>query len=161
MPTLKKPAKKSPSKKTVVKKKSPSKKTAPPAFLEAAKTSSKNQGREKFTVNEMIEAISLNGTISGASKALDCSRQTVAKYMEMYPEIQEAVNEARETMIDIAEGGLMANIADKHPASIFFVLKTLGKDRGYVDRTETTGANGAPLDTDVKVTFVNASNKDD
>ena len=62
---------------------------------------------------------------------------------------------------DTAEDALMTNVGERHPASVFFVLKTLGKQRGYVERLETTGKDGGAVESEMKVTFVNATNKDD
>jgi len=137
------------------------KKTIPPALAAASKKTHKNTGTRKFTKKEIVSALAKAGTKLGAAKILGCHRDTITTYMRRDPEIADAVQEARENLIDIAEIGLMRNVSDRHPASIFFTLKTLGKDRGYVERTETTGKDGAPLDSDVKVTFVNAEKKDD
>ncbi len=137
------------------------KKTIPPALAEASKKTGRNSGTRKFTKKEVVAALAKAGTKLGAANILGCHRDTITTYMRRDPEIADAVHEARENLIDIAESGLMRNVSDRHPASIFFTLKTLGKDRGYVERTETTGKDGAPLDSDVKVTFVNAEKKDD
>lgn len=135
------------------------KKAVPEGFL----NSSRNKGNKKFDKETVIDALARTGTIRGAAEILDCSRHTIANYMKDDPEIKAAVEEARADLLDLAEYSLMKNIAAGHPASIFFILKTLGKDRGYVERTETTGKDGVPLNNNepVQVTFVNASNKDD
>jgi hypothetical protein len=39
-------------------------------------------------------------------------------------------------LLDLAEEKLMINIDEAKEASIFFFLKTKGKDRGYVERQE-------------------------
>ena len=107
------------------------KKTIPPALAEASKKTHKNAGTRKFTKKEIVAALAKAGTKLGAAKILGCHRDTITTYMRRDPEIADAVQEA------------------------------LGKDRGYVERTETTGKDGAPLDSDVKVTFVNAEKQDD
>ena len=62
-----------------------------------------------------------------------------------YPELEVAREEAFEALLDMAENNLMKNVRKGHAGSIFFTLKTRGKSRGYVERTETTGADGVPL----------------
>lgn len=101
---------------------------------------------EKFTHEEIIIALSKAGTISGAAIILGCDRSTVATYQNKHPEIRAAVIEAKEKLLDIAESELMKNVKRGHPSSVFFTLKTLGKNRGYVERVESTGAEGGPIE---------------
>lgn len=92
---------------------------------------------EKFTAEQVIEAIRLsNGIISAAAKALGCNRATVAAYIERYPTIAAAHQEARETTLDIVENELMKQIKSGNITAIIFYLKTQGKHRGYVERQE-------------------------
>ena len=51
-------------------------------------------------------------------------------------ELREAKRQAEESMLDMAEGALYSNVQEGREASIFFLLKTKGKDRGYVEREE-------------------------
>jgi hypothetical protein len=44
-----------------------------------------------------------------------------------------------------AQAILIKNIKEGNTAELLFYLKTQGKSRGYVERQETTGADGEPL----------------
>ena len=46
---------------------------------------------------------------------------------------------------DFAESELMKLIKDGNVAATIFFLKTQGKARGYIERQEVTGADGAPI----------------
>tara|TARA_R110000787_G_scaffold165742_2_gene278817 strand:- start:38 stop:394 length:357 start_codon:yes stop_codon:yes gene_type:complete len=100
---------------------------------------------DKFKKDEIATALEKAGTVSGAAQILGCNRRTVYTYMKKYPVLEDAIHDARERLLDIAESALMSNIKDKHPSSVFFFLKTMGKNRGYVERIENTGKNGEPI----------------
>jgi hypothetical protein len=71
--------------------------------------------------------------------------------------LQKALAEARETMLDNAETTLYDEALDGNTTALIFFLKTQGKGRGYTERTEITGADGAP----VKIAFVDVVRPDD
>lgn len=71
------------------------------------------------------------GTIYPAAKMLKVSRGTLYNYINSNDEIKEALEEIRESLLDVAEAKLHSNIQQGKEASIFFYLKTQGKDRGY------------------------------
>lgn len=86
-----------------------------------------------------------------AAKRLGCAPQTVFNYIERHPTVQAAKNAERGEMIDTAELKLWQSIQNGEAWGISLALKTIGKDRGYVERTEQTGKDGAPLNEVVKV----------
>ena len=100
---------------------------------------------EKYTEDQMYKALASTMTVSGAAQTLDCSRSTVYEYMKRYPGLHDAIHDAREMLVDMAEGQLAKNVKAGHPGSVFFVLGTQGKPRGYVKRIESTGADGGPI----------------
>jgi len=89
--------------------------------------------------------------VSLAAKRLGCTYHTILNYCERHPTVMAAKQAERVEMIDTAELKLWQAIQSGQPWSIALVLKTLGKDRGYVERTEQTGKDGAPLVTEVHV----------
>ena len=105
----------------------------------------------KYSKKRVIQALLASGTQSGAARILGCSRNTIISYIAKDATIHAAVEEARESFIDLAESKLMDNVSEGHPASVFFTLKTLGKSRGYIERVESTGAEGAPIAVILKV----------
>lgn len=100
----------------------------------------------KFSAEQMAGAIiEANGILAGAARKLGCSRRTVHRYVKRYATVRAAYEDARETNIDYVEGKLMAAIKKGSVPAIMFFLKTVGRDRGYVDRKEHTGPGGEEL----------------
>jgi len=56
--------------------------------------------------------------------------------MHKSEEIQDALSNAREEIIDMAESKLIRLIEDLNPQAIMFALKTIGRDRGYIEKQE-------------------------
>ena len=102
---------------------------------------------DRYTAQQVADALTAaKGFVSVAAKNLQCSDQTVRNYMERYAMCKQAVTDARESMIDIAEGRLYQNINSGDNTAIIFFLKTQAKHRGYIERyeqrTEISGPNG-------------------
>lgn len=109
--------------------------------------------REQYTAEQVAQAIKKSrGILTGAAQALGCSRQTVDNYIKKYKTVKDAYAEARETTIDFVETKLLKNIDSGDTTAMIFFLKTIGRNRGYVERQEVqvTGKdNGA-----IQVKFV-------
>ena len=105
---------------------------------------------EKYTANQMIEALrEKHGNLSAAARFLNCSRNTISRYIEKYPTVKAVADEERETLIDFAENQLFKQVQEGNITAIIFTLKTIGKSRGYVERQEVTGADGKPVETKI------------
>lgn len=96
------------------------------------------------------------GIIGGIASTLRVRRSTVYLWCSKYPEFRQALNDAREQFIDLAESNLRKLVAGvpaietdengnkrfvgwiERPSetAIIFTLKTRGKKRGYVERSE-------------------------
>jgi len=101
---------------------------------------------EKYTTAKMIEALrEKHGNLSAAARFLNCSRNTISRYIETYPTVKSVADEERETLIDFAENQLFQQVKDGNITAIIFTLKTIGKHRGYVERQEVTGADGGAV----------------
>ena len=93
--------------------------------------------KPKYTPQQMIAAIMNNrGLITEAARELKTNPSTVWVYIRNYPEVEAAVKEARESLLDLTESMLYEHIKNGAPWAIAMVLKTLGKDRGYTEKTE-------------------------
>ena len=100
----------------------------------------------KYTVEQMIEALDHGrGLIAPAARYLGCSRDTVRSYLEEYAEVAQAKLDQREAVTDMAENALYQAILDREAWAVCFYLKCMAKDRGYVERAELSGTNGAPV----------------
>ena len=92
----------------------------------------------RYTADQMITAIrAARGIKAAAARALGCSRSTIDNYIRRYDTVAEAYEEARNTLLDDAESAMAALIDAHEWPAVRFILATLGKDRGYTERTET------------------------
>lgn len=106
----------------------------------------KQKPNDKYTPAQVINALEAAGGVKSiAAQKLGCAWNTIKSYVERYELIAEALVEIEEGMKDLAETQLISLIRDKHPAAVFFYLKTKAKDRGYSERFEATGPNGGPV----------------
>jgi len=100
----------------------------------------------KYSVEQIIAALGeSHGMIAPAARSLGCSRDTIRRYLAEYPEIAQAIEDANEEVNDMTELKLFDAIQRGEAWAICFRLKTKAKDRGYVERGELTGTNGAPV----------------
>lgn len=94
------------------------------------------------------------GMVFLAAKLLGCSAATIYKRAKESELIRETMAEARGKVIDDAEEKLANAVARGEAWAITLALKTIGKHRGYVERMEQTGADGAPLEKGTNVVIV-------
>jgi hypothetical protein len=100
----------------------------------------------KYTAEQMIDALAKSmGMISPAARKLGCSRDTIRRYLAENAEIKQVIEDADEEVNDIAELKLLDAIKRGEAWAICFRLKTKAKHRGYIEKAELTGTNGAPV----------------
>ncbi len=100
----------------------------------------------KFSIAQIATALKDNkGFRTAAARQLGCATTTVTTYINRHKKLQALAHELREEMLDFAESKLLENISNGCRSSIFFFLKCQGKDRGYIERTEFAGVEGAPF----------------
>jgi hypothetical protein len=103
-------------------------------------------GKQRFTAAQMITALqATKGMVYLAAKRLKCDPDTVLNYCKRYPSVEAAKNTQRGELIDLAEQKLFDSIKNGEAWGITLCLKTLGKDRGYVERQELTGEDGTGM----------------
>ena len=113
----------------------------------------KQTPKRERTAARIIEAVrDSHGLLTLAAKKAGVSYWTVWDYANNYPSVAEAVREAKEGMLDVAEGQLYKAIANSEAWAICFYLKTQGKARGYTERQEVTGADGGAVKYEISVT---------
>lgn len=101
-----------------------------------------------LTVEQIANALEKKaGNITGAAKALKVTRQALHHRISNDETLQKIVTDAREALVDVAESQLLKQIKLGNTATIIFALKTQGKSRGYVERSEVSGPNGGPIET--------------
>lgn len=91
----------------------------------------------------MLEALyKTKGIVSSAAEIINLTRDSHYKWLKDSKEYAEAYAAVKESVLDWAESKLHDIMQEGNTAAILFYLKTQGKQRGYVERTEVTGANG-------------------
>lgn len=91
------------------------------------------------------------GIVSHACVKLKIGRPTYYKWCKEDPEFNALCDEVQEYTMDFVEGKLLELIEEKHPAAIIFYAKTKGKNRGYVERMETTGKDGGAIKNEIEL----------
>jgi hypothetical protein len=85
------------------------------------------------------------GVVTLACKSANLDRSQFYVWLKEDEAFAEAVEDMNNIALDFAESSLHKQIQGGVPSSTIFYLKTRGKNRGYIERTEVTGADGAPL----------------
>ena len=102
------------------------------------------------STDRIIECLKeTNGLISLAAKRVPCSVTTIYARAQAVQKVQRTIEECRGELVDYGELALRKAVIGGEPWAVGLVLKTLGRDRGYVERTENvvTGADDGPLVT--------------
>jgi len=92
-----------------------------------------NSARKKA----MLEALEKSmGIVTTASKAVGIDRQTHYNWMKEDEQYAEAVSSLEDIVLDFAESSLYKQVKEGNPTSTIFLLKTKGKRRGYIEKTQ-------------------------
>ena len=87
----------------------------------------------------------LRGNISATARAFGVTRGGMILFIARH-DLGSIVEEARESLADDAESAVAVAVSKREPWAISFVLRTLGRSRGYVERQEVTGKDGQPVE---------------
>ena len=102
-----------------------------------------NSKKREETAARIIKAIGeCNGLLTMAAKKAGVGHSTMNRYVQDFPSVKQAVHDAKESMLDFAEGKLYSKIRDGDNTAIIFYLKTQGKSRGYIERQEVSNPEG-------------------
>lgn len=95
---------------------------------------------------KVLEALEKSlGIVTVACKNVGVDRSQFYVWLKEDNEFAKAVDGMNDIALDFAESSLHKQIQSGVPVSTIFYLKTRGKKRGYIERTEITGEDGAPL----------------
>jgi len=90
----------------------------------------------------LLEALEKSlGIVTTACKTAGVARSSFYEWKENDPEFAMAVQEIDNVTLDFAESSLHKQINEGNATSTIFYLKTKGKKRGYVERTELDVSN--------------------
>lgn len=94
--------------------------------------------REKFTIKQVATALEKSGGfVSIAAEKLNTNPKVVYDYLKRHEKLREIKEMIEESYLDVAEASIIKKIRDGDTIANIFYLKTKGKQRGYVERTET------------------------
>ena len=118
--------------------------------------------KRELTAQKLIKALhESNGLMTFAAKRAGVGYATVKRYVAEFPSVAQAVVDAKEGMLDFAEGKLMEKIKAGDNTAIIFYLKTQGKARGYIERQEFANPVGESfrVEHDAKSKLISAINR--
>ena len=79
-----------------------------------------------------------------AAKSVGIGRDTHYRWMREDPDYRKEVESVEGIALDFAESGLHEQIMDGNITAIIFYLKTKGKVRGYIERSEVVQKDDKP-----------------
>ena len=103
---------------------------------------------KKIVLQAIKDSYGVVGTIAGR---LGCEWNTAKRYIEKWPETQQAVLDERESYLDLTENACIERIKNGDGQMIRFVLATVGKKRGYTSEDGAGHGDDAGADTEVNI----------
>ena len=93
---------------------------------------------KNIPIEKIIQIYEKKGcNITATCTALGISRKTFYEWKEKKKKLAEGLEAAEEAIIDFAESKLVEHINNDDVQALIFFLRTKGKKRGYVEKTET------------------------
>jgi len=104
----------------------------------ASYVADRDKGRERAQFDQHHKAVIANYeknfcNLAKTCRSLNIKYQTVQVWKRRHPLFKAALEEIHEKMLDNAEAGLNILVQNLDLTAIIFILKTKGKDRGYVE----------------------------
>ena len=93
------------------------------------------------------------GVVTVACKQADVPRSTYYKWLNEDEDFAKAVKDIENIALDFGESQLHKQIGDGNTSATIFFLKTKGKKRGYVERSEldlTSGDEPIKINVNIK-----------
>jgi hypothetical protein len=93
------------------------------------------------------------GVVTVACKQTETPRSTYYKWLKEDEEFAKAIKEIENIALDFGESQLHKQIGDGNTSATIFFLKTKGKKRGYVERSEldlTSGEEPIKINVNIK-----------
>ena len=102
----------------------------------------------------ILEALEKSlGVVTMACKSADVPRSTYYKWLKEDEEFAKAVKDIENIALDFGESQLHKQIGDGNTSATIFFLKTKGKKRGYIERSEldlTSGDEPIKINVNIK-----------
>ena len=102
----------------------------------------------------MLQALENSlGVVTVACKQTDIPRSTYYKWLKEDEQFAKAVKDIENIALDFGESQLHSQMKDGNTSATIFFLKTKGKKRGYVERSEldlTSGDEPVKINVNIK-----------
>jgi cell division protein FtsI/penicillin-binding protein 2 len=107
----------------------------------------------KIRQNKLIEALEKSlGVVTTACKSLNMPRDTFYDWYNKDESFKKRVDDIENIALDFAESQLHKQIKEGEVSATIFYLKTKGKRRGYIERTEhDVNVNNLPSPTYIEL----------
>lgn len=100
-------------------------------------------GKKGLTVDQVIAALKeTNGNMTLAGKRLKVDRKAIAYYVQTYPTVKQAHDEAAAVVTDVGEGHLVRGVMAGDWDKIKYWLEAKARDRGYGRAAQTNPLDG-------------------
>jgi hypothetical protein len=108
----------------------------------------------QYQTDIIIKALEkCRGAIFLAADDIGCSYKTIERRAKTVKAVQDVIEKYRGRRVDVAELALDKALANGEQWAVVFALKTIGRDRGYIERAEVTGADGGAVK--LQIEYVN------
>lgn len=88
------------------------------------------------SLNEIETALRITrGSITEAAELLEVERPILSRKVRSTPSLEKVMQDIREEKIDAAEKALDELVLEKNPTAVTFTLRTIGKERGYTEKS--------------------------
>lgn len=112
----------------------------------------KSNEQTEHKKKEVLDALEKTlGIVTTACKMVGIGRTQFYEWLKTDPEFREQVEDIQNITLDFVESKLHGQIKQENTTAIIFYLKTRGKQRGYVERQEVTGADGMPNNFTIEI----------
>ena len=91
------------------------------------------RGKKKLMIESLRKQL---GVVTAACENVGVARTTHYEWIKIDPLYKEAVENLPDLVLDFAENALFKQIKSGSIPSTIFYLKTKGKNRGYIEKTE-------------------------
>jgi len=91
----------------------------------------------KLSKKKILEALAeTHGVKKYLAEKLNVDRQTIYRFFNRFPDLEDEAQEHLESITDIAEFNLIENIKKGNSWAVRYWLSTRGKNRGYTTKSE-------------------------
>lgn len=117
------------------------------AGSETIEVKRKNRRAKSFRVQEIVEALKVSkGLKAVAARQVGCSYAQMRHFCETNASIKAECEAQLEAVLDTAQLQVIAAASRGDMGACMFLLKTLGRSRGFSERTEVTGKDGGAIE---------------